>query len=58
MDEELRLPVIAFCVAGVAGLIWVAMRDSDLGAIAAFVAVVAGICGFAGVAATMIKPKD
>lgn len=57
MNDELRLPVMALCVAGVAGLIWIAMRDSDLGAIAAFVAVVAGICGFAGIAAAMVKPK-
>lgn len=58
MNDELRLPVMALCVAAIAGLIWVAMRDSDVGSIAAFIAVVAGVCGFAGIAAAMVKPKD
>lgn len=50
MNQELRLPLLAFCVAGIAALIWLATRDTDINGLVGAVAILSGICGFAGLA--------
>ncbi|WP_377324759.1 hypothetical protein ACFJIY_07675 [Pimelobacter simplex] len=55
MNQELRLPLLAFCVAGIAALVWLVTRDTDINGLVGAVAVLSGICGFAGLAAAVVS---
>lgn len=58
MNDGYRLPVVAFCVAGIAGLIWMTTRESDINGLAGGIAVLAGICGFAGLAMQVMSNDE
>jgi hypothetical protein len=58
MNDQVRLPLIAFCVAGIAGLTWIGFRGSDLAGLFAAVAVISAICGFAGMAAALMDSGE
>ncbi|GEB17221.1 hypothetical protein GUY44_11905 [Pimelobacter simplex] len=58
MNDEFRLPIAALCVAACAGLIWIATRSNDISGVFALIAVVAGLCGFAGLAMAVMSSDE
>lgn len=55
MNEGFRLPITALCVAGIAGLIWLVTRNTDINGLAGGIAVVSGICGLLGIAVAVMS---